>query len=283
MVFVYVWDSMSLYSLVCPWTPSNQVLGLQASIKTHARDSSVDVYIPRVSPPHGNSASVFKCCDFRLTTPCPVWLSMYSGVNSVMLFQLPYFSFSSKPFDNCLNLPSEALSLGTAWLQFCLLGSESNRALIPFPPGHNSRPALHESLSQKNDKQMRLRGGDGSVVFALHRHQRKREKGRKEEEKRKEEGNVSILESWASELQTDTACLLNCRSARELQALLNAIWHFAEAAGSVQEELPQFSKLRREHNNFIVPLVYLLMGTSFSLGPLQTPVSRQRRKFHLER
>lgn len=49
--------------------------------------------------------------------------------------------------------------------------------------------------------------------------ERERKKGGREEGGRRERFNFGVMSEWAA----DTACLLNCRSARELQALLNAI------------------------------------------------------------
>lgn len=114
----------------------------------------------------------------------------------------------------------------------------------------------------------------------------KRERTGKEGGRRRKGRKVVSFQSWRHEKtrcgELETPCLINTRSARQRPAPGTGHLTLAEAAGSVQKELPQFSKRSREHNNFIVPLVYLLMGSPFSLGPLQALVSRQRRKFHLE-
>lgn len=69
------------------------------------------------------------------------------------VFPLTYFSFNSKPVDNCLNRPSKALR--RLWeSQSQAVGVNAGGAGVAFHPTVNSRPVLHETSSKENNKQI---------------------------------------------------------------------------------------------------------------------------------
>lgn len=123
-------------------------------------------------------------------------------------FSIDLFSFNSKPFDDCLNLPQKLAWCGEAGLQSQPVEANAGRAGVTFHHIINSGPVPHETSSKKNNKQIskwEIRAwGCSSVVICLAHCNRREEgkeggrrkrRGEEEEEETKEEGKLPILKT----------------------------------------------------------------------------------------